>query len=100
MRKIENGMCAAVEARQNWMCSNTQVKVENGSVNVYLFGNKIYEKAGKFAAFTLAEHNTVTTRSRLRTLGVRVRCYNDAPQMEVNGEWVDIRSNEWYNVEG
>ena len=100
MRQIEKAMRAAVEARFNLRCSNTEVKVEDNNVKVYLHGNQIYEKSGKYAAFTLAGWNNNTTRSRLRTLGVGVRCYNDAPQMEVNGEWVDISSNEWYNVEG
>lgn len=100
MRQIEKAMVAAVEARFNWRCSNTEVKVEGDNVKVYLHGNQIYEKAGKYAAFTLAGWNSNTTRSRLRALGVGVRCYNYAPQMEVNGEWVDISSNEWYDVEG
>lgn len=101
MRNIENGMCAAVEARFNWHCSNTEVKVENGIVKVYLHGNLIYkENIAGVASFTLAGWNSNTTCSRLRALGVSVRCYDDTPQMEVDGEWVDIRSNEWYNVEG
>ena len=100
MRKIENGMCAAVKAHQDWHLDNTEVKVKGDNVKVYLHGNLIYKKQGCVASFTLAGWNSNTTRSRLRTLGVGVRCYNDAPQMEVNGEWVDISSNEWYNVEG
>ena len=100
MRQIERAMCAAVEARFNWHCSNTHVKVENGIVKVYLHGNLIYKHGGVASFFTLAGWNSNTTRSRLRALGVSVRCLNHTPQMDVDGEWVDISSNEWYNVEG
>ena len=100
MRQIEKAMCAAVEAHFNWHCSNTQVKVNGNEVEVYLHGNLICKKQGGVASFTLAGWNSNTTRSRLRALGVSVRCCDYTPQMEVNGEWVDIRSNEWYNVEG
>ena len=102
MRKIENGMCAAVEARFNWNCSNTQVQVNmnDNKVEVYLHGNLIYKKLEGVASFTLAGWNSNTTRSRLRALGVSVRCYDHTPQMKVDGEWVDISSDEWYNVEG
>ena len=100
MRKIENGMCAAVEAHFNFACSNTQVKVNDNKVEVYLHGNLIYKKHGGVASFTLAGWNSNTTRSRLRALGVSVRCYDYTPQMKVNGKWVDISSSKWYNVEG
>ena len=101
MRQIEKAMVAAVKARFNWRCSNTEVKAENGIVKVYLHGNLIYkENIAGVASFTLAGWNSNTTRSRLRALGVGVRCYNYAPQMEVNGEWVDISSSKWYDVEG
>ena len=93
-------MRAAVEARFNWHCGNTQVNVNDNKVEVYLHGNQIYKKQGRVASFTLAGWNSNTTRSRLRALGVSVKCRNYTPQMEVNGEYVDIRSNEWYNVEG
>ena len=101
MRKIEKAMVAAVKARFNWRCSNTEVKVESGIVKVYLHGNLIYkENIAGVASFTLAGCNSNTKRSRLRALGVSVRCCDYTPQMEVDGKWVDIRSNEWYNVEG
>ena len=100
MRRIEMAMCAAVEARFNWHCSNTQVKVNDNKVEVYLHGNLIYKKQGGVASFTLAGWNSNTTRSRLRALGVSVRCCDYTPQMEVDGEWVDISIDEWYNVEG
>ena len=101
MRRIEMAMRAAVEARFNWNCSNTEVKVEGNNVKVYLHGNLIYkENIAGVASFTLAGWNSNTTRSRLRALGVSVRCCDYTPQMKVDGEWVDISSNEWYNVEG
>lgn len=102
MRQIEKAMCAAVKARFNWHCSNTEVKVEGNSVKVYLHGNLIYkENIAGVAAFTLAGWNSNTTRSRLKALGVHVRSKNFAPQVYKNGEWIDIRSNdsnEWYMV--
>ena len=94
MRQIEKAMCAAVEARFNWYCSNTQVKVNDNKVEVYLHGNLIYKKQGGVASFTLAGWNSNTTRSRLRALGVSVRYYDHTPQMKVDGEWVDISSDE------
>lgn len=100
MRKIENGMCAAVKAHQDWHLDNTEVKVECDNVKVYLYGNLIYKKQGGVASFTLAGWNSNTTRRRLCALGVSVRCRDYTPQMDVDGEWVDISSNEWYNVEG
>ena len=100
MRQIEKAMCAAVEARFNLACSNTKVKVNDNKVEVYLHGNLIYKRQGGGASFTLAGWNSNTTRSRLRALGVSVRCYDYTPQMKVDGEWVDISSDEWYNVEG
>ena len=100
MRRIEMAMRAAVEARFNWHCSNTQVNVNDNKVDVYLHGNLIYKKKARVASFTLAGWNSNTTRSRLRALGVSVRCCDYTPQMKVDGEWVDISSNEWYNVEG
>ena len=100
MRQIERAMCAAVEAHQNWHLDNTEVKVEGDNVKVYLHGNLIYKKQGGVTSFTLAGWNSNTTRSRLRALSVSVRCRDNTPQMDVNGECVDIRSNEWYNVEG
>lgn len=93
-------MRAAVEACFNLHCSNTQVNVNDNKVEVYFHGNLIYKKQGRVASFTLAGWNSNTTRSRLRALGVSVRCRNNTPQMEVNGKWIDIRSNEWYDVEG
>lgn len=51
MRQIEMAMCAAVEARFNWHCSNTEVKVESGIVKVYLHGNLIYKKQAGVASF-------------------------------------------------
>ena len=100
MRRIEKAMCAAVKAHQNCHLDNTEVKVEGDNVKVYLHGNLIYKKQGCVASFTLAGWNSNTTRSRLRALCVSVRCCDHTPQMDVDGKWVDISSNEWYNVEG
>lgn len=92
MRQIEKAMCAAVKAQKNWTLSNTSVCVENGVVKVYLHHNLIYRVEGGRKYFRLAGWNTVTTRSRLRALGVNVSCRNYTPQY--NGE--DISTYDWY----
>lgn len=101
MRKIEKRMLAAVCNGVSMSCGNTRVECVNGVSHVYLHGNCIaIVNQNMDGQFCLAGWNSNTTRSRLRALGVSVRCRNYTPQMEVNGKWVDIRSNEWYDVEG
>lgn len=41
MRKVEEGMKAAVKGLRNWACGNTMVKVVGCVAHVYLFGNLI-----------------------------------------------------------
>lgn len=89
MKKIEKKMCEAVKAHKNWHNGNTEVYVENSvnggkNVFVYLHGNRIYERYvnldGTFVEyFSLAGWDTVTTRSRLRALGIGVRHVNGWP---------------------
>ena len=70
MRKIEEAMCAAVRARKNWEESNTRVEVFNGEVTVYLHGNAIFRIVDGVKYWTFAGWPTMTTKSRLRALGV------------------------------
>ena len=41
MRKIEQQMCAAIQADKNWKSGNTEVVTNDGVSTVYLHGNKI-----------------------------------------------------------
>lgn len=74
MYKLEKNMVAAVQARRNWSESNTAVHTsENGTV-VTLHGNIIFLRhSNGREAINLCGWNTVTTRSRLRALGVDIR---------------------------
>jgi hypothetical protein len=91
MRKIENEMLAAVEAKvQSWTKDNTAVFYvsarENGNPHgarseIYLHGNLIAEyrhDTGKLAVCnnTLARWPSMTTLSRLRALGAAVSVKN------------------------
>lgn len=93
MRNIE-AMLAAVCKRANWKCSNTNVEVFNDELSVILHGNYIYRIVDGVKWFTLAGWDTLTTRNRLRALGVDLKrkngktCYNG----------IEIDSNKWYNV--
>ena len=83
MKQIEKDMLKAIESRQNFSKSNTQVIFAEGETgrawwcNVYLYGNHIAEfdemtwKA-TVNKDTLRTWPTVTTKSRLRALGADV----------------------------
>ena len=104
MRKIEEAMCAAVKERKNWELSNTRVQVckdkTSVRVSVYLFDNRIYEHVSdtstgySMKTFTLAGWDTITTRNRLRALGVGVHRLNKKPHY--NGKAID--KEKWYEV--
>lgn len=92
MRVIETEMLSAWKRSVNWKKSNTQVKVmKDGRVVVYLFGNRIAERSkhGK-EKFTLCNHNTVTTRSRLNALGCHVRNRKRIPYRDGKEWWSDF----------
>lgn len=101
MRKIEENMKAAVFTMKNWQQDNTQVKVYTKGgfkvLDVYLHGNKIFEgwEDGR-QFFTLAGWNTVTTKSRLRALGVNIRQKNG--DVILNNS-ITIDENKWYSVD-
>ena len=91
MRQIEKEMLYAVCNRKNMSKSNTQVLVrEDGGIWVSLHGNLIAHRgAGGLWRFTLAGWNTLTTRSRLRALGIDIRQKGGIPYY--NGHPIDIR---------
>ena len=69
MRQIEKMMVQAVANKQNFKCSNTEVRNINGSVFVALHGNLIFASINGKKYYSNAGWNTVTTASRLRALG-------------------------------
>lgn len=73
MRAIEREMVAAFNGNRNFRKSNTQVVVNDGKVDVFLFGNKISTKdiATGEVRFSNCGFDTITTASRLRALGAR-----------------------------
>lgn len=77
MRKIEKEMNVAVSRQQNWSSANTMVSIsDEGNALVYLHGHHIatVNPRGDVSVRidTLHDWPTVTTKSRLRALGVPV----------------------------
>ena len=74
MRKIEQQMIEALNARKHWVNSNTMV-FSHGSV--YLHGNHIADVDPETKKLTVNLHTlrkwpSMTTRSRLRALGANL----------------------------
>ena len=69
MRQIEKMMLQAVTNKQNFKCSNTEVRTINGAVFVALHGNLIFASINNKKYYSNAGWNTRTTASRLRALG-------------------------------
>ena len=69
MRQIEKMMLQAVTNKQNFKCSNTEVRTINGAVFVALHGNLIFASINGKKYYSNAGWNTRTTASRLRALG-------------------------------
>lgn len=83
MRKVEKQMLAAIKARKPMFGRNTMVTVtgDGERAQVYLHGNHIadyFYRSGITEAntYTLARWPSVTTKSRLRALGVNVYTKN------------------------
>ena len=87
MRLIEKKMIAAIEQGRDFTLNNTHVKIDANTAHVFLFGNHIASVVnGKpiVNIETLRAYNTVTTKSRLRALGVDVYTKNFITY--INGE--------------
>jgi len=96
MRKIEKEMRAAIVDRRDWSKDNTCVRfdAEDNVCDVFLHGNHIAEAHRNYYGSiiitpnreTLAQWPTVTTKSRLRALGVNLT--QKAGVISIDGEMV------------
>jgi len=68
MRKIEQQMCAAIQANKNWSSGNTQVVTNDGVSIVYLHGNKIAMVDDTTMTIFDGGWQSNTTKSRLNAL--------------------------------
>jgi hypothetical protein len=69
MRQIEKMMVQAVNNKECFKRSNTEVRTINGAVFVALHGNLIFASIDGKKYFSNSGWNTRTTASRLRALG-------------------------------
>lgn len=69
MRQIEKLMLQAINTKQNFKLSNTEVRNIKGNIFVTLHGNLIYARIDNKDYYSNAGWNTRTTASRLRALG-------------------------------
>lgn len=129
MRKIEQAMVRALQARVNWRERNTAVELDKRQDGkplalVYLHGNHIatigYESASDpfdgrpypvvaNVSICLAGWNTVTTRSRLSAIicafaavgphGLGVSTCRGQPRLHDSREIRDIGETTWHGVE-
>lgn len=77
MRKIEQEMRQAIQQGRSWSQGNTTVRIEGDSAHVFLHGNHIGQVDRGNGRITVDESTlrffpTVTTKSRLRALGVNL----------------------------
>ena len=101
MRKIDKDMSAAVKERRYLKSGNTEVNVRldmygHEHIEVRLHGNMIWRwnKAEDMTEFTLAGWDTLTTRTRLRSLGVCIE--RRGGNSYFNGIILD--EDEWYEI--
>lgn len=104
MRKIEQQMLRAIAERRNWKRSYTRVNIVNNWAEVFLFGNKIAQinlDSGVIYA-THCGWPTVTTKSRLRALGLLLHQKNKTLYVEApNGvlvPWTTICRCRSYSI--
>ena len=75
MRKITKEACKAFYDCKRYKKDNTEVKLdENGMPRLYLFDVMIAWAPLGIVWFSMRGYNTVTTRERLRGLGIDIRC--------------------------
>lgn len=108
MRKIEKGMISAIRNGEGFTQGNTAV-LWNESGNAFyvsLFGNTIArgEPTGNFGhritAINFCGYNSVTTRSRLRALGVPVKSQKGVPCIKTDEALIVLPENGWTELFG
>ena len=87
MRKIEQQMCAAIQADKNWSSGNTQVVTNDGVSTVYLHGNKIAMVDDTSLTIFDGGWQSNTTKSRLNAL---------CTEFCISGEGVFQKDFAWY----
>lgn len=87
MRKITDNAVNAFNLNKPFKSSNTEVKVENNIVDLYLFGHKIASKMHNKMLITNCGYFTNTTKERLNGLpNVRIQ--------QKKGIWY-LNGKEW-----
>ena len=87
MRRIEYQMLEAIKAHRTFSNGNTNVTIDANTAHVFLHGNHIASVVNDNVMVnidTLRAYPTVTTKSRLRALGVNV--YTENFITYINGE--------------
>jgi len=89
MRKIEQQMCAAIQANKNWQSANTAVTFdpETGISTVFLHGNKIAEVSDTDMTIFDGGWQSNTTKSRLNAL---------CSEFCIAGEGVFQKNFQWF----
>lgn len=98
-RKISELASKAFYNREKFKLSNTEVKVlPTGEVELRLWGNLIVLKKYDKVYFTLAGWNTVTTRDRLKGIGVGITTrqgvayYKEQPISDIS--WYEVTKGD------
>jgi hypothetical protein len=68
MRKIERQMNAAITAKVDWKCDNTEVHFRDGVSFVFLHGNMIAQVGDNFIRLFDGGFQSNTTKSRLNAI--------------------------------
>lgn len=69
MKKIEEKMIQAINNKQNFKNTNTEVKIIKNCVFVFLYSTIIFASVQGRQYFSDGGYKTITTGSRLRALG-------------------------------
>jgi hypothetical protein len=87
MRKIESQMNAAITAKSDWKCDNTEVEFHDGVSFVYLHGHKIAEVGDNWVRLYDGGYQSATTKSRLNAI---------LQEHGIAGEGVFQKAHQWF----
>jgi hypothetical protein len=97
MRKIEKEMVRAVALNKSWQSGNTEVAGGVRVASVYLHGHKIAHVIDRMIVVpnlkVIRQWPTVTTKSRLRALGVNIYTKKGITYVDNEAVSVLIQSN-------